>query len=41
MTLIPEVLFSGLILIALCLTAAGGIGLLVLLARDWKGGKLW
>jgi len=41
MLLVPRWIFNTMIIAALLLTAAGGIGLLLLLARDWLRGKLW
>ncbi len=38
---IPVSVFSGLILAALALVVVTPLVLLVLLLRDWRGGKLW
>lgn len=41
MTPFPKAFVEGIVLLSLVLTAAGVIGLLVLLLRDLKTGKLW
>lgn len=37
----PQWFFNALILAALSLTAISAVGLLLLLYRDWKKGRLW
>ncbi|HXV76817.1 MAG TPA: hypothetical protein VD788_10935 [Candidatus Polarisedimenticolaceae bacterium] len=41
MTVFPEWFFNALILAALILTGLSAAGLLSLLFRDWKKGRLW
>jgi hypothetical protein len=41
MTLFPQSFVTALVYGAIAITAAGATGLVVLLVRDWKDGKLW